>query len=90
VDWQSRGVTTGATMFARSVGSAVGVAGFGAVVNARVTDAIGHGSPALEQLSPSILEPAIHATFVGTAVIAVGLVLVTLLMPKRIEEPAEA
>jgi EmrB/QacA subfamily drug resistance transporter len=90
VDWQSRGVTTGATMFARSVGSAVGVAGFGAVVNARVTDAIGHGSPALEQLSPAILEPAIHATFVGTAVIAVGLVLVTLLMPKRIDEAAEA
>ena len=83
VDWRSRGVTTGAAMFARSVGSAVGVAGFGALVNAGVTRRIGHTSPALEQLSPSVLEPAIHATFVGTAVMSVVLVAVSLLMPRR-------
>ena len=35
VAWQQRGVATGATMFARSVGSAVGVAVFGAIANAR-------------------------------------------------------
>jgi EmrB/QacA subfamily drug resistance transporter len=89
VGWESRGVTTGAAMFARSVGSALGVAGFGAVVNAGVTNRIGHASPDLEQLSPSVLEPAIHATFVGTAVVAVLLIVVSLLMPKRVEEPAE-
>ncbi len=88
VGWESRGVTTGATMFARSVGSALGVAGFGAVVNAGVTDRLGHTSPALDQLSPAILEPAIHATFVGTAVASVALVAVALLVPSRVEEPS--
>ncbi len=90
VGWQSRGVTTGAAMFARSVGSAVGVAGFGALVNTRVADRIGHASPDLEQLSPSVLEPAIHATFVVTAVVAVALVLVSLLMPNRIDDVSDA
>jgi EmrB/QacA subfamily drug resistance transporter len=89
VGWESRGVTTGAAMFARSVGSALGVAGFGAVVNAGVTDRLGHASPSLEQLSPSVLEPAIHATFVGTAVLAVALVLVSLLMPKHVADVSE-
>jgi EmrB/QacA subfamily drug resistance transporter len=34
VDWDRRGVVTGTNMFARSVGSAVGVAVFGAIANA--------------------------------------------------------
>jgi EmrB/QacA subfamily drug resistance transporter len=83
VGWESRGVTTGATMFARSVGSALGVAGFGAVVNAGVTERIGHADPELELLSPSVLEPAIHATFVGSAAVGVVLVVVSLMMPRR-------
>jgi len=85
VPWRSRGVTTGATMFARTVGSAVGVAVFGALVNAGVTDRLGHSTPDLEHLDPSILEPAIHTVFVGSAIIAVALVAVSLLMPRRIE-----
>ena len=36
-DWQTRGVVTGTNLFARSVGSAVGVAVFGAIANAAVT-----------------------------------------------------
>ena len=35
VGWESRAVTTGATIFARTVGSAIGVAVFGALVNAQ-------------------------------------------------------
>ena len=85
VGWESRAVTTGATMFARTVGSAIGVAVYGALVNASVTDSVGHASPDLEHLSPTILEPAIHTTFVCSAVVAVVLVVVTLLMPRRIE-----
>ncbi|HEX6874754.1 MAG TPA: MDR family MFS transporter [Nocardioidaceae bacterium] len=34
VDWDRRGVATGTNMFARSVGSAIGVAVFGAIANA--------------------------------------------------------
>jgi EmrB/QacA subfamily drug resistance transporter len=91
VGWESRAVTTGATMFARTVGSAIGVAVFGALVNAHVTGAVGHGSPDLEHLSPAVLEPAIRITFVGSAIVAVALVAVSLLMPRRIhsEEPAK-
>jgi MFS family permease len=85
VGWESRAVTTGATMFARTVGSAIGVAVFGALVNASVTDSVGHASPSLEHLSPSILEPAIYTTFVCSAFVAVVLVVVCLLMPRRIE-----
>ena len=85
VAWQSRAVTTGATMFARTVGSAIGVAVFGALVNASVTERVGHNSPGLEHLSPAVLEPAIHTTFVCSAVVAVALVAVSLLMPRRME-----
>ena len=85
VGWESRGVTTGAAMFARSVGSAVGVAVFGAMVNSAIADSLGHTTPALAQLSPSVLEPAIHTTFVWSAVVAVGLVAVSFLMPRTVE-----
>ena len=36
VGWDQRGVVTGANVFARSVGSAVGVAAFGAIANATI------------------------------------------------------
>ncbi len=88
VPWHSRAVATGATMFARTVGSAVGVAIFGALVNARVTDSVGGGSVNLEGLSPDVLEPAIHTVFVGSAVVAVALVAVSLLMPRSVTEDA--
>jgi EmrB/QacA subfamily drug resistance transporter len=38
VGWDRRGVVTGTNMFARSVGSAVGVAVFGAIANATLAD----------------------------------------------------
>jgi len=85
VGWESRAVTTGATMFARTVGSAIGVAVFGALVNAHVTDATGHANPDLEHLAPSVLGPAIETTFIGSAVVAFVLVAVSLLMPRKVE-----
>lgn len=88
VTWQHRGVATGANMFARSVGSAVGVAIFGAIANSVVASRVGGGVPDLEHLPPAVLEPAIHAVFVASAVVSVLLVGVGLLMPRRIVEPA--
>ena len=82
VGWESRGVTTGATMFARTVGSAVGIAVFGALVNRRCHRPVGHARPDLEHLYPCILEPAIHTTFVCSVLVAVVLVVVSLLMPR--------
>ena len=45
VGWEERGVVTGANMFARSIGSAVGVAVFGAIANAIIANAGGPNSP---------------------------------------------
>jgi EmrB/QacA subfamily drug resistance transporter len=87
VGWSRRGVATGANMFARSIGSAVGVAVFGAVVNSVVSSRLGGTRPALEQVSASVLEPAIHGVFVLTIGFAVILVAVASLMPTRVTEP---
>ncbi|OZC95558.1 MFS transporter [Rhodococcus sp. 06-235-1A] len=76
VDWAERGVVTSTNMFARSIGSAVGVAVFGAIVNARVS-----GNPEPEQLSD-----AIHLVFIGVMIAAVIMTAAAVLMPKRSAE----
>ena len=78
VDWTERGVATAANMFARSVGSAVGVAVFGAVVNA-----VAGADPA-----PAQLADGVHRVFVGVLVLAVAMVLLGLCMPRRSADPA--
>jgi MFS family permease len=85
--WSTRGVVTGTNMFARSVGSAVGIAVFGAVANAAVTRRLGGEHPELEKLSPSVLAPSIHEVFVGGAVAAVVMVAAICLMPRKVEAP---
>ena len=87
VGWSRRGVATGANMFARSMGSAVGVAVFGAVVNGVVSSRLGRTPPGIEQVSASVLEPAIHGVFVLTIAFAVILVVVASLMPTRVIPP---
>ncbi|MSZ75872.1 MAG: MFS transporter [Actinobacteria bacterium] len=88
VAWEHRGVATGATLFARSVGSAVGVAAFGAVANSVVASRIGGAVPDLEHLSPGVLAPAIEAVFWGSAVVSVLLVVAGLVMPRHVGEAA--
>jgi MFS family permease len=88
VGWQQRGVVTGTNMFFRSAGSAVGVAVFGAVVNATLgASDIAHGRVAAGPLSA-----AVHHVFLGTAVLAVVMLAAVLLMPRdrgadRMPEP---
>jgi multidrug resistance protein len=77
VAWGARGVVTGTNMFARSVGSAVGVAIFGAVVNAVVGD---HPSSAT-------LATGIHRVFVGVLVAVVVMAVLEAFMPRRVEQP---
>jgi EmrB/QacA subfamily drug resistance transporter len=89
VTWQHRGVATGSTMFARSVGSAVGVAVFGAIANGVVASELGRGVPDLEHLTPAVLEPAIHAVFVAAAITSLALVAVAAVMVKRVTEPED-
>lgn len=87
VGWRTRGVATAALMFARLVGSAVGVAAFGALVNTRVAQRLGSVPASLEQVSPQVLAPAVHDVFVVSAVVAVLLLGVAFLMPHRVESP---
>ncbi|MBF6326053.1 MFS transporter [Nocardia cyriacigeorgica] len=74
-EWSERGVVTSANMFARSLGSAVGVAVFGAIVNARIGDT---DSPA-----PDTLAAAVHLVFIAVLVTTVLTVIACAMMPRR-------
>ncbi|MBM0128166.1 MDR family MFS transporter [Pimelobacter simplex] len=93
VTWRDRGVATGSNMFMRSVGSAVGVAVFGAIANGVVASRLGGGERAgeveLEALPVSVLDPALQAVFLAVATTAAGLVVAGLLMPKRVVPAGE-
>ena len=73
--WNERGAVTGTNMFARSMGSAIGVAVFGAVVNAHVRlDASGVPEGAG-------LMTAMHLVFLSIAAVAVVLLVAVMFMP---------
>jgi EmrB/QacA subfamily drug resistance transporter len=73
VEWNERGVVTGAQLFSRSIGSAVGVAIFGAIANAL----IGTSSRA----SFHVVVVSSTAVFVGVLVVVVATVAAALSMP---------
>ena len=77
VAWGERGVATATNMFSRSVGSAVGVAVFGAMVNAVVGD----------HPTGPLLAVGVHRVFVGILVLAVAMGVLELFMPKRVSPP---
>jgi EmrB/QacA subfamily drug resistance transporter len=86
VGWSERGVVTGTNMFTRSMGSAVGVAVFGALANAIAAGAVTGGQPP----DPATLYQATHRVFVAVAVL-VGLMLIgTLALPAGRGEDAPA
>jgi len=76
VDWHERGVATGANMFARSIGSAVGAAVLGAVANGVITAS---GRP---ETDPVAAADSGAAVFLAVLVAAVLTVVAGLLMPK--------
>ena len=89
VDWNERGVVTGTNLFARSIGSAVGVAIFGAVANSIF------GPGEVDTLSPDVIESGTSAVFIGVLIVAVGAALAVLAMPatpvpEPVDEPATA
>ncbi len=77
VDWNERGVVTGANLFARSIGSAVGIAVFGAVANG-VFAATGS-----DETDPAAVQAASTSVFVGVAIFAVATIVAALVMPGR-------
>jgi EmrB/QacA subfamily drug resistance transporter len=74
-EWTERGVVTSNTMFARSIGSAVGVAVFGAIVNSHIGTA--------DHPAPATLSSAVHLVFVAVAVMALLMVVASAMMPSR-------
>lgn len=82
VEWEERGVVTGAQMFARSVGSALGVAVFGAMANHQISTNGGSSDP------DAIILGA-QTVFVAVIVVALGVLAAAVLMP-RTPRPANA
>jgi EmrB/QacA subfamily drug resistance transporter len=58
VGWDRRGVVTGATMFSRSIGSAVGIAVFGSIANTTLADWVRNPPAALAGKLPRSVDTA--------------------------------
>jgi EmrB/QacA subfamily drug resistance transporter len=86
VSWKHRGVVTGANMFARSIGSALGVAAFGAIANGVVRHHLGKSAAGLEHVPAGVLEPALHDVFLASAGLALTLLVIGAFMPARVVE----
>ncbi len=79
VPWNERGVVTGTNLFARSIGSAVGVAIFGAIAN----DIIGReGAGISAGVTPEQIVSASAAVFIATLVAAVATLAAAATMPR--------
>ena len=76
VPWKERGVVTGTNLFARSIGSALGVAIFGAIANG-IYQSIG-GSEKV----PSTVETASAGVFIAVAIAAIATVAAAFAMPR--------
>jgi EmrB/QacA subfamily drug resistance transporter len=81
VAWNERGVVTGSNLFARSIGSSVGVAVFGAIANSIIAASVGG------EQDPATVQAASQAVFVAVAVVAVLTIVAGLAMPHaRVED----
>ncbi|WP_082772167.1 MFS transporter [Actinoplanes sp. TFC3] len=74
VGWEERGVVTASNVFLRSLGSAVGVAVFGAIANATIRGAAS---------DPERMTTAVHHIVVGLILTSVVMVAMVLLMPRN-------
>ncbi|MBT8161285.1 MULTISPECIES: MFS transporter [Arthrobacter] len=78
VEWNERGVVTGTNLFARSIGSSLGVAVFGAVANAI------YGASPGGEADPQAIVAASAAVFLAVLISAVLTVVAVLAMPGSI------
>jgi multidrug resistance protein len=84
VDWNERGVVTGNNMFARSLGSAIGVAIFGAIANS----IFGQGD--IHSIGPAAIQSGSAAVFAGVLVVAAATAIAVVAMPRTPPSPREA
>ena len=81
VDWNERGVVTGTNLFARSIGSAVGIAIFGAIANSSFAASGAGGS------DPDAVTAASSSVFIATMVVALATVAAGVVMPQVRPQP---
>lgn len=74
--WSERGVVTGTNLFARSIGSAVGIAVFGAVANAIF------GATADGENDPAVVTAAGASVFLAVGLVTLGTVVAAIAMPR--------
>jgi MFS family permease len=84
VEWERRGVVTGTNMFARSMGSALGIAVFGAIANSSLSRRAGGISATASEIPAHVLDPALHRVFLAAGVVAILLAAAVLIMPSRL------
>ena len=76
VPWNERGVVTGTNLFSRSIGSAVGVAVFGAIANGIFA------ASARGEEDPAVLTAASGAVFLGVFMVVVATIAAAFAMPR--------
>ncbi|MEU0494527.1 MFS transporter [Mycobacterium sp. NPDC006124] len=76
VEWAERGVVTGNNMFARSLGSAIGVAIFGAIANSIF------GAGDIHAVGPVAIQAGSAAVFTGVLAVAVATAVAVIAMPR--------
>ena len=84
VGWTERGVVTANNLFFRSIGSAVGVAVFGAIANATL------GGSVTGAVDPTALAAATHDVFLAALALAVVMVAAAWLLPAGRPSGAQA
>jgi len=84
VDWSVRGVVTGTSMFARSMGSALGIAVFGAIANAGLGTTVGTHASTASSIAPAVMAAALQNVFLASVVGAAVMVVAVLCMPRRV------
>ena len=85
VEWNVRGVVTGTSMFARSMGSALGIAVFGAIANAGLGTQVGTHAATASSIAPAVMDGALHHVFLASAVGAAAMLVAVLFMPRRVK-----
>jgi EmrB/QacA subfamily drug resistance transporter len=83
VGWDRRGVVTSTNLFNRSIGSAVGVAIFGAIANVTLDGQVTGVSASADGQGGTVLFDAAHHVFIGVAVVGVLLLVAVALMPGK-------
>jgi MFS family permease len=81
VGWQRRGVVTGTAMFSRAIGSSLGVAVFGAIVNVGLPDDVDRRQ--IASGGKEVVNQATHHVFIALVVIAACGVVATFCMPRK-------